>query len=144
MDLVALDLPLKLYDHLRKHAAALECQAEDLLEDILQTSMEPDEPERKRVKLECNRCGFTNHKWARAKPIGKGEFAHLYGCVKCFRLRRYGTTTIKGWLKLQLRLVEDDELPCDAPVRASRRGLVLPCLWLVPGLMYPGVPEALQ
>lgn len=124
-DLVDIDLPTPLYHRLLSFAAAAARQPGDIVDAVLCDAMEPPAPERTRATLDCGRCGFTKHRWARTVLIGGGEYAHLFGCVKCFKLRRYGTVAIRG-CEQPGDAAEVEEDPAPAVVKAP------PALWSVP------------
>jgi hypothetical protein len=134
-DTEEIDLPPSLRARLLRAAAACGRQPGDLVDALLCDAMEAPTPARLRATLACTRCGFTPHRWARTVLTGRGEFAHLFGCTRCYRLRRFGTVAIRGC-----------EQPDDAP-EPEPEPVKVPVLWLVPPQDWacaPGVPEALQ
>lgn len=125
MEIVDLDIDGGLYARLAKLAREEQVPVQVIAERVLQDAMDPPEPARRYVSIECSRCGVSKHRFTRSKLARPGVFAHLFGCLACFRIRRYGETPIKG-------------LKPAAPAAPAGRFLARP------QAMEPGVPEALQ
>lgn len=115
MESVALALPTRLFNRLMRFAASVRRKPEDIVEAVLSDSMEPDAPDRLRVVIDCSRCGVVPHRYVRSVQGAPGEFDHVYGCRKCYRLRKYGTVQVKGWSAASPETEEPSAAPSPEP-----------------------------
>jgi len=103
METVDLELPAGLHQRLTAYAAASERPLDALAEAIIEDAIEPPAPAIRLAMLRCGRCGVVKHRWSRARATGRGTYAMLYGCTKCYRLRLHGAVEIRGWEALRPR-----------------------------------------
>ena len=105
-----LTLPIELHDALEDAADLREQSLLGLIEQILQTAIEPQEPSCKRMLLTCTMCKTTMlHRFTRAELRTGGIWQHRWGRTRCFHMRSYGSIRVVGPRIKQLRSVPPTE-----------------------------------